>query len=213
MIVFGIDLSGPTNTADTCLTIFEQRKGFLRFMDARSRLDDAGILSAVRNKRRQSMVIGIDAPLSYQSGGGDRPSDARLRRVVSKKGGGVGVMTPTMTRMSYLTLRGIALTRLLEKIEPPLKLRIVEVHPGAVMLLRNAPPEAVKGLKRDGLMRQRLLEWLGDNGLEGLPRRADPGDHFVAACAAALGAWAWARGNPAWIHPADPPLHPYDFAC
>jgi len=38
-------------------------------------------------------------------------------------------------------------------------------------------------------------------------------DHTVAACAAALAAWDWSRGKGRWVHPADPPAHPYDFAC
>jgi hypothetical protein len=50
-------------------------------------------------------------------------------------------------------------------------------------------------------------------GLHGIPVLADTSDHFVAACAAALAGWQWAAAKPAWCYPAQPPEHPYDFAC
>jgi hypothetical protein len=91
--------------------------------------------------------------------------------------------------------------------------RIVEVHPGAACVLRGAPIEIVRALKSSAAARQELLRWLEGEGLEGIGSGADPGDHFVAACAAALAAWKWSLGAPAWIHSADLPWHPYDMAC
>lgn len=35
----------------------------------------------------------------------------------------------------------------------------------------------------------------------------------VAPTTSALAAWHWVRGTTVWLHEADPPLHPYDFAC
>jgi hypothetical protein len=121
-------------------------------------------------------------------------------------------MCPTMTGMAYLTLRGIAVARSVATIcEPPP--RIVEIHPGGTLALRGAPIDLVKTFKRRPASRRRLLGWLDENGLRGASRLAGASDHQVAACAAALAAWHWSRGRPAWIAPADPPLHPYDFAC
>ncbi len=122
-------------------------------------------------------------------------------------------MPPTMTRMVYLTLRGIVLARMLETLKPTLDLRIVEVHPGGCMLLRNASANEVASFKRDASARSQLLSWLETQGLKGISRTGDIRDHYVAACAAALGAWQWSLGRPAWVFPARLPDHPYDFAC
>ena len=94
-----------------------------------------------------------------------------------------------MMRMVYLTLRGIVLARMLETLKPDFDLRIVEVHPGASMLLRNAPANEVANFKRERSARSRLLQWLETQGLEGISRAEDVADHFVAACAAALASW------------------------
>ena len=161
MKVIGLDLSGPRNTADTYLVVFSVQGKELRFMDGVDGADDQQIFHTISKLRDQGpIIIGMDAPLSYNPGGGDRPSDADLRRLVREKGGRVGIMPPTMIRMVYLTLRGIALTRMLETFNPELDLRIVEVHPGACMLLRGAPARAVAAFKRDRSSRVELLQWL-----------------------------------------------------
>ena len=122
------------------------------------------------------------------------------------------VMPPTLTRMAYLTLRGITVARIAATTTGA-RARIVEVHPGAACVLRGAPAGIVRALKSSAAARRQLLRWLEGEGLEGIGGGPDPGDHFVAACAAALAAWKWSLGAPAWIHPADPPWHPYDMAC
>ncbi len=214
MLVAGIDLSGPANAADTCLAIFTEKGKSLNFLDRLQGADDQAIFQAISSTDAgDRVVIGIDAPLSYNPAGGDRPSDAALRNLVLGKGGGVGVMTPTMTRMVYLTLRGISLARTLETLRPGLDLRIMEIHPGACMLLRGAPAADVRAFKRNPPARRHLLHWMETQGLKHLPQDRNLPDHFVAACAAALGAWQWSLGRPVWIHPAQPPVHPYDFAC
>jgi hypothetical protein len=71
----------------------------------------------------------------------------------------------------------------------------------------------VTAFKRDETARFQLLQWLTDQGLKGIARKEDVADHYVAACAAALGAWQWSLGKAAWLYPAKPPEHPYDFAC
>ena len=122
-------------------------------------------------------------------------------------------MPPTMIRMVYLTLRGVALTRTLESLKPDRDLQIVEVHPGACMLLRGAPAQDVTGFKRRPACRRRLLGWLEEKGIKGTGLKDSVSDHFVAACGAALGAWHWGLGRSVWRFPAEPPQHPYDFAC
>lgn len=212
MKVIGIDLSGPRNVADTCVTVFDERGGELHFVWALQAAGDQQIFEMISElSKSERVAVGIDAPLSYQPGGGDRQSDKELRRLVKEKGGGVGVMPPIMIRMVYLTLRGVALTRTLEALKLPIE--IVEVHPGACMLLRDAPAEDVKKFKHDPVARVNLCRWLGTQGLNGLPSGDGLTDHYVAACAAALAAWGWANGSPVWRSPARPPERPYDFAC
>lgn len=212
--IIGIDLSGPRNVPDTCVAVFQERGKDLCFRQVVHGAGDRQILEIVSSTAGDgsSPVIGIDAPLSYNPGGGDRPSDKALRRLVSEKGR-TGIMPPTMIRMVYLTLRGVALTRMLEALRLERVLRIVEVHPGACMLLHGADPTDVSDFKRELPARVRLLDWLDRIGLKDIPRVPDTSDHFVAACAAALAAWQWAIGKPAWCHPASPPEHPYDFTC
>ncbi len=214
MKVIGLDLSGPRNTADTYLVVFSEQGNELQFVENVNGADDGQIFHMVSNLgKNEPIVIGIDAPLSYNPGGGDRLSDASLRHLVHEKGGGVGIMPPTMIRMVYLTLRGIVLTRTLETLKPDLEIRIVEVHPGASMLLRGAPAKAVSAFKRDEAARAQLLQWLTAQGLKGISRTKIVPDHYVAACAAALGAWQWSLRRSAWLYSAKPPEHPYDFAC
>jgi predicted nuclease with RNAse H fold len=214
MKVIGIDLSGPRNAADTYVAAFNQQGDQMQFAEAIDGADDRQIFRLLtRLGKNERIVVGMDAPLSYNPGGGDRPSDGELRRLVRERGGGAGIMPPTMIRMVYLTLRGIALTRMFETLKPDIDLQIVEVHPGACMVLRGAPTKDVAGFKRDPASRLRLLAWLDTAGLKDIPRPENIPDHFVAACAAALGAWEWALGKPAWCFPAKPPEHPYDFAC
>jgi predicted nuclease with RNAse H fold len=214
MRVIGIDLSGPRNFADTCLVSFEERAEEIQLVDVHEGADDNQILEVVSSLGpKEQIAIGIDAPLSYNPGGGERPSDSELRRLVHAQGEQVGIMSPTMIRMVYLTLRGLQLTRLLERFKPQYDLRIVEVHPGACMLLRGADPGDVHAFKINLLARGRLLDWLGTKGLYGIYRPEPMTDHYVAACAAALAAWQWNLGKPIWRFAADLPHHPYDFAC
>jgi predicted nuclease with RNAse H fold len=216
MKIIGIDLSGPRNFADTCLVSFEERGEEIHLTEVREGADDHQILEEIiKLDPKERIVIGIDAPLSYNSTGGDRPSDSELRRFVHAQGGHVGIMSPTMMRMVYLTLRGVQLTRLLESFKPQYKLEIVEVHPGACMILRGAEAGDVRQFKTELLARGRLLDWLGTKGLQGISHSSGETvtDHYVAACAAALGAWQWSLRKSVWRFACDPPHHPYDFAC
>lgn len=214
MKVVGIDLSGPRNFAETSLVSFEERGNVLHLLDVLDGATDQQILDAIKKLGdRERIVIGIDAPLSYNSTGGDRPSDKALRDLIREKGGGVGIMPPTMTKMVYLTLRGVTIARLLESLKPEFDLGIVEVHPGACMLLRGAPKDDIVKFKSEQAARARLLGWLEEHYIRGIARQADSSDHYMAACGVALGAWRWHSGNSAWSFRANPPHHPYDFAC
>ena len=214
MRILGIDLSGPRNFADTCLVNFEERGKEIHLTDVHEGADDHQILKAISTIRKnEPIIIGIDAPLSYNPTGGDRPSDSDLRRLIHAQGGHTGIMPPTMIRMVYLTLRGLQLTRLLESLKPPVDLRIVEVHPGACMILRGADVGDVRQFKVQSLARGRLLNWLETKGLKGITSIELVSDHYVAACAAALGAWQWSMGKSVWCFAQESPHHPYDFAC
>ncbi len=214
MNVLGIDLSGPHNVRDTYAAQFSADGSTLRHVTTMAAVDDKNLIESITSLAgSETLVIGIDAPLSYNPGGGDRPSDRLLRQLINERGGGVAVMPPTMTRMAYLTLRGVALTRMIEALGMGKNIRSVEVHPGAAMLIRGAPRSDLVSLKKDPGARLRLLDWLSTQNVVGIPRSEGTPDHLIMACAAALAAWSWHRGAPAWCSPAAPPLHPYDFAC
>lgn len=212
--VIGIDLSGPTNVAETALVVLQGDGDGLTLAEVRNGIGDAEIFQMIaRYAVRGALVVGIDAPLSYNPGGGDRPGDKALRRLLTQQGLASGsVMTPTMTRMAYLTLRGMGVARGIVEVGRE-KVSVAEVHPAAAMLLRGAPPQALVTMKRDAGSRAALLEWLEGQSLAGVSAHTAPSDHFVAACAAALGGWGWSRNAPMWSQPAVLPLHPFDFVA
>lgn len=208
--VLGVDLSGPSNTGDTAAAWFEVTATGLSFAGVRLGLGDGELLDLLRSLGGQ-VAVGLDAPLSYHPGGGDRAADKELRAHVRDRGLPSGsVMTPTMSRMAYLTLRGIVVARAMERSVPGV--RIVEVHPGAALVLRGASVADVRAMKIRPAARRRLVAWLGEQGVQGLPERIES-DHELAACACALAAWQWDRGESAWISEASGALSPYDFAC
>ena len=211
--VIGVDLSGPTNTADTAIVHFAVDGHGLRLLEYATGASDEILLAlSLRAVAQGPVVFGLDAPLSYNQGGGYRPGDKALSRVAVELGlPASSVMAPTMTRMAYLTLRGITVARLLETVAPPP--RIAEVHPGLTLVLNGAPVADVRNLKRSADARQRLLGWLDTQGLGGVTNLESASDHLVAACAAAFGAWRWADGRCKWLVSAQVPFHPYDYAC
>lgn len=220
MRVIGIDLSGPSNHKDTVLTVFEQEAGQLKFIKL---LSDVGDLEIINEMTKQSQideaVVGIDAPLSYQDGGGDRPGDKQLRQFIVSLGMKSGsIMSPTFNRMVYLTLRGIRLTREIENLKTIHPISIVEVHPGAVIGSRLSRDELeyVLSYKQDLAARVYIRNWfLKNQKLINLPDCIVEESHTIDACAAALGAWHWKDQafQPKWLLPANSPLHPYDFCC
>jgi predicted nuclease with RNAse H fold len=213
--IVGIDASGPANSKDTCACVLAVAGGRATYLRHVSDLGDAAAIALVGGLAQEgSVVVGIDAPLSYQDGGGDRERrDSELRQDVQKKGLLSGsVMTPTMTRMAYLTLRGMGLARGIQLACGP-DVRIVEVHPGAALVLREAPASDVRTVKSDEAARKRLAAWLREEGLDALPDEVAKSDHALMSAAAALAAWGWSEGRTKWIRPAEPPLHPFDFVA
>ncbi len=213
MYIVGIDLSGPSNSKDTALVAFDAAAGkFLTSCGTLPGADDRQILSFIHSLQSpEPLVIGIDAPLSYNIGGGDRPADKELREAIKLAGLPGTVMPPTMTRMAYLTLRGISVARALLLTDA--RMKIAEVHPGGAMALRKAPIDDLRAFKQREKSRWNLLAWLEQQGLKNIAEIEEPTDHYVAACACALAAWKWAQNTAAWLRPADPPFHPFDYAC
>jgi predicted nuclease with RNAse H fold len=206
--IIGVDLSGPGTERDTGVVSAVATGDRLEFVGEHLGSDDA-ILGLVRSVGRP-IVVGVDAPLSYQPGGGQRDRDAELRQHLIKAGLPAGsVMAPTFQRMAWLTLRGIGLAQVLRQEG----CAVVEVHPSGCMALRKAPIADVRNFKADARCRQHLLTWLASVGFEKLEVADGCSSHVVAACAAALAAFGWRRGASAWRAGAEPPWHPYDFAC
>lgn len=209
MEIIGIDLSGPGSPERTAIARFSAGRSELHSLSLTVGADDAEVLGLVPSG---PCIIGIDAPLSYSTSGGSRTSDRRLRKAVIAAGLHSGsVMAPSAPRMAYLTLRGVALTRLLHTVHPDAK--IVEVHPTAALALRGAPIEAVRSFKKSPAARSEILTWFERSGVRKVGAAAAESDHALAACAAALAAWKWEVGDSAWIHKSEPPIHPFDFAC
>lgn len=211
--IVGIDLAGPANATDTALIIAHATPEGLELQESRLGVSDTSILALARKLASAPCVFALDAPLSYNEGGGDRPGDRHLRREIIEAGLSSGsVMAPTMTRMAYLTLRGMAVARGILSVAGS-SARVVEVHPGAAMVLRGAPVDAVRGFSKQAEARAELLRWLETQRISGLDPSLTQTSHQVAAVAAALAGWAWSEGRSAWQWKAAPPLHPFDFAC
>lgn len=219
MKIIGIDLSGPSNHKDTVLVVFEVEGKQLKLMKYRSHMSDEDILKEISaQSETDEVVIGMDAPLSYEDGGGDRESDRSLRRFIVEIGMKPGsIMAPTYNRMVYLTLRGTKLSREIENQVSRHPISIVEVHPGAVIGSRLSAAEKnhVLTYKQSTEVRKLLLGWFERQQLIGIPETAAEQSHVIDACAAALGAWHWGDSayTPKWMYAAKPPLHPYDFCC
>ncbi|MDF2791751.1 MAG: hypothetical protein K0S80_4853 [Neobacillus sp.] len=219
MVVIGIDLSGPSNHKDTVMAVFELQDGELKLLKLKKNIRDLEILEEIQTQSQiDEVVIGMDAPLSYEDGGGDRHGDKQLRQFIVSLGMKPGsIMPPTFNRMVYLTLRGIKLTREIENLLSKNPISIVEVHPGAVIGSRISQKDLghVLSYKQEITSRIFIKKWLGEQQLIELPAFIEEESHTIDACAAALGAWHWKDPLFAtkWLLPANPPLHPYDYCC
>lgn len=213
LYVLGVDLAGPSNDADTVAVGFMAHEEILEHRFTRGDLGDRELHRLIETElpAAAQLVVGLDAPLSYNPGGGDRPAERALRRCLIDMGLPAGtVMVPTMSRMVYLTLRGVTVARTFSTLRPGCQL--VEVHPAGALAFRGAPVSEIRNLKKSLISRHSLITWLASQGLSNLPSGAVT-DHTVAAYAAGLAAWDWSRGRAPWVHRADPPEHPFDLAC
>lgn len=210
----GVDLSGPSNPSETGVAWFREDGARLVYAGSQVGADDPCLVGLIASlSARSEVIVGLDGPLSYNPQGGDRERDRELRTRAVRAGLPPGsVMAPTLTKMAYLTLRGMGVARCLEKLAPKPP-RIVEVHPAAALALRGADVRSVRRLKKDALARLQILQFLEEQRLERASAVGTTSDHLIAACAAVLAAWRWAWGDAVWIAKAEPPYHPYDFAC
>ncbi|KAA9023601.1 DUF429 domain-containing protein [Niallia endozanthoxylica] len=218
MIVMGIDLSGPANHKDTAMAVFQTTGDELNLLDRVVHVDDEKILSMILSYTKYEIIIGIDAPLSYQDGGGDRPQDKSLRDFIKSYGLlGSSIMPPTLTKMVYLILRGISLTRRIMQLNDDKKIKIVEVHPGAAIGTRIGPSYLYHALhyKKEIHSRYVILDWFQSVGLKNLPIDIADNTHQMDACAAALAAWHWGDSakTPVWHWDGVTSAHPFEICC
>ena len=215
MIIIGIDLSGPSNHEETCISWFLDNRTKLIFQGYISGASDKRIVELISDLAdRENLCLGLDAPLSYNDGGGMRPCDRDLQAAIIRIGMHPGsIMAPTLNKMAYLTLRGYGVSRSIRLSETKYKVEIMETHPGATFGLHGAPIDAVREYSRDREKRIEILKWLLKNGLLGLPEDIAESSHLVASCGCALAVWKWLRNESIWGCRADPPHHPFDFAC
>lgn len=209
-LYIGIDLSGPSNTKDTSVAIFSLDHEEMHFKELIEGASDYDIYRRFENEQ-EDMVFGIDAPLSYQPGGGDRPGDRALRACIKEAGMKSGsIMTPTMTRMVYLTLRGISLSRGLASMTSA---SIVEVHPGAAVGLRLSDINSVLTYKSDIAARTTIHNFLENERVIDIPEYTLQSTHSFDACLAAYAAWNWHHGKASFSFPAESPIHPFEISC
>jgi predicted nuclease with RNAse H fold len=208
----GLDLAGPVNIKDTAMTVAFGDEDNLTVHELRQQCTDADIYSAIRENAHYNPILAVDAPLSYNQGGGFRDSEKSLISFLKSEGlPRPGIMAPTMTKMVYLTLRGFAISRLLQQNIP--LLRIFENHPGASLLLNGFPADLVKDFKKDSDAREGIVNELNTRGVhfpQGFPKLTE---HQVAATSCCFAAWQYARKKAAWEYPAKPPIHPFPFIC
>ena len=213
-VALGPDLSGPANHEDTAVVIGRIRdKGGLQYVDSVLGVSDADILEilATHAGGRTADVMGVDAPLSYEPGGGLREADLQLRSLLQREGfEPKHVMPPTLTQMAYLTLRGVSLSRC---ISDQAELRLAETHPYSALALRGADPDVLAEHKTSQTAREKLRTVLVDWGFKELPSEVADNDDLLAACAAAVAVADWHGDAPRFFHEARPPAHPFPLVC
>jgi uncharacterized protein len=213
--IVGVDLSGPAGPEKTSVAVFTVARDCLHFTPFECNGSDADILDLVsRLLLAGPVLVGLDAPLSYQPGGGLRERDQSLREELVMRGHPQNRVIPPLAppRMVYLTLRGYGVSRLLATL-PAALVEVVEVHPTASLALRNAPMADVQRVENDQASRTKVQAWFELQGLAGVMLEPACTNHFVAACSAALAAWRSVRGEAVWRAEPEPPLHPYSFVC
>lgn len=208
---FGLDLSGPSNLGDTFIVHMQKGGSSPKFCAVENGLDDVGIVDWISSRANdRPFTIAIDAPLSYQPGGGLRKSDRSLREFVKMKGYNAGIMPPTLTKMVYITLRGINLVRLIQSECPGAT--IIESHPGVTLQASGVDGDLIMKMKSQSKARNAIVDYLSTRIVDLIPEIGMT-DHGLAACGCAMAAEAFERGANYWFYDASPPQHPCIFAC
>ncbi|MCA0971188.1 DUF429 domain-containing protein [Halobacillus litoralis] len=215
MYFIGIDLSGPSNHKDTVVTSLIEQKQSLSWDDSVVGASDADLLSFISERAEIGrVVVAMDSPLSYQDGGGDRSYDRALRRYAKDLGMKSGsIMPPTLTRMIYLTARGIHLAHALSKID---NVSVLEVHPGAALASRVPQEHFGHALhyKKEADSLAWVRGWLAQTFIDGdIPEMSS--SHEVDAVLAAITGWHWgseSSPSPLWTMDAAPPHHPFPIS-
>ena len=185
----GIDLAGPANFADTCVAI--EWQGKVNIHCGCSDMDIVQILAPYLGKA--AVFIALDAPLTYQEGGGYRDVDRALRQHLNQNGfPKIGVMAPTMTKMVYLTVRGLRLKELLGALP---QTSLFETHPGASLLFSGADYDTVCTIKSDPQALATITRFLKQQIAFEQPITQD---HQAMAIAALLSAKRAALGQTYW---------------
>jgi predicted nuclease with RNAse H fold len=155
-VYIGIDLSGPANAKETAMSIWQDGK-----LTIQSDCDDEFILKTIEAFiPDRTVFVALDAPLSYQMHGGFRDVDRALRAHLNQHGfTKIGVMAPTMTKMAYLTLRGIRLWSLLKDLN---HVSVFETHPGAALVVSGLDYDLVTQVKTSQTARNQIQQALSE---------------------------------------------------
>lgn len=191
-ICLGIDLSGPSNAQYTSLCLFSDSTITLY-----NNCNDQKITEILQQlPSDQAVFIAVDAPLSYQDGGGFRDIDRALRQHLNQQGfKKIGVMAPTMTRMAYLTLRGL---RLKEVCREFVQVQLFETHPGAALVCSGINYELVQKIKNEPQAIQRITKQLAARLPKNITLPKMASDHDLMALSAMLSAYNLSRNLPNW---------------
>ncbi len=189
--IIGIDLAGPGRPEETALALLTEGK-----VTVESGLADRAIVNTVQATGRTQVYI--DAPLGYAERGGYRASDSALRKHLNDKGFmRIGIMAPTMSRMIYLTARGIRLSRWLASLPG---VAVFETHPGAFLALDGYNYETVLAVKKDASARASILEEMRKRSGLAMPDKV-ASDHELMALACALCGEKHHLDAAHWNHP------------
>lgn len=211
MEIIGLDLSGPSNVAETALTHLRvSADGETGLVDVELGVSDEAVRRRVKGVDG-AVVLGMDAPLSYAPGGGLREMDRALRDALASRGFERNyVMAPTMTRMVYLTVRGMTIARFFDERE---SVQIMEVHPIAALLWRGVRESDARQLKDSAESRERVVARIQESLVPDLPTSAADSDHVICSAAAAVAARDAAHDRAAWRYDDESPHHPFPLVC
>lgn len=192
-VVIGIDLAGPANFVDTALCCFDGTQ-----VTSQSGVSDQDIVNFLQQfDANRPILIAIDAPLTYQEGGGYRDVDRVLRKTLNARGfSKIGVMAPTMTKMVYLTLRGLRLRELCSSFD---NIAVFETHPGAALVFDQVDYSSVTQIKTQPTVIELIWRKLTGRYVFLESVLMPQNDHQLMAIAAMLSAYRY-QNHQALLH-------------